>query len=123
MMESGLAMAKRPSTRTAPKSRRWLYVVLALFVLLVGTYGWFREPLHGYADVGTAYGARVACSCRYVAGRDLDSCKEDFLPGMDLVTLSEDDEEKSVTARFPLLASATAGYREGYGCVKEKWDD
>ena len=122
-MESGLAMAKRPATRSTRKSRRWPWAVLALLAVLAFAYGWYREPLHGYADVGTAYGARVACSCKYVAGRDLDSCREDFLPGMDLVSLSADEEEQSVTARFPLLASATASYREGYGCVMEGWDD
>lgn len=122
-MESGLAMAKRPASRSTRQSRRWPWVVLLVFAGLAFAYAWYREPLHGYADVGTAYGARVACSCKYVAGRDLDSCREDFLPGMDLVTLSADDEAKSVTARFPLLASATASYREGYGCVMEEWTD
>jgi hypothetical protein len=31
-------------------------------------------------------------------------------------------QARSVTARFPLLASQTATYREGWGCVLEKWD-
>ena len=29
---------------------------------------------------------------------------------------------KTVTARVPLLASATAEYRKDWGCVLEKWD-
>jgi hypothetical protein len=41
---------------------------------------------------------------------------------MEAVTLVEDDATKSVTARFPLVASATATYRKGYGCVLEPWD-
>jgi hypothetical protein len=41
---------------------------------------------------------------------------------MEAVTLVEDVEGKSVTARFPLVAEATATYREGYGCVLEKWE-
>jgi hypothetical protein len=40
---------------------------------------------------------------------------------MSLVRLSEDDRAKSVTASVPLLASETATYREGFGCVLEKW--
>ena len=41
---------------------------------------------------------------------------------MELVTLSEDRAAKSVTARFPLLTSETATFREGWGCVLEKWE-
>lgn len=80
----------------------------------------FWKPLNGYADVGTAYGAHVACSCRYAGGRSLEDCAKDFEAGMELVSLSEDRAEKSVTARFPLLASATATYREGWGCLLER---
>lgn len=43
------------------------------------------------------------------------------MPGMELVTLSEDTGARSVTARFPLLARQTATYREGWGCIGEKW--
>ena len=41
---------------------------------------------------------------------------------MELVTLSEDLEARSVTARFPLVSTTTATYREGYGCVLEEWE-
>lgn len=81
-----------------------------------------REQISGYAQVGSAYAARVACSCRLVAGRSLEDCEKDKLAGMELVTLVDDPAAKSVTARFPLVASNTATYREGYGCVLEKWE-
>ncbi len=41
---------------------------------------------------------------------------------MELVSLSEDAEARSVTARMLILASDTAAYREGYGCVLQPWD-
>ncbi|MEE4206020.1 MAG: hypothetical protein V2I39_07005 [Erythrobacter sp.] len=81
----------------------------------------WREPINGYAEVGTSYAARVACSCRFVAGRSLDDCAKDKLAGMELVTLVDDEQAKSVTARFPLVTDTTATYREGYGCVLEPW--
>lgn len=81
-----------------------------------------RTTIGGYAEVGTAYAARVGCSCRFVAGRSLESCEGDKVPGMEVVTLSEDIEAKSVTAAFPLVTSTTATFREGYGCVLERWD-
>lgn len=73
--------------------------------------------LRGQLDVGTAYGARVACSCHYIGGRDLSDCEKDFEPGMEIVGLSIDEEKRRVTASVPLLKSATAEFREGWGCV------
>lgn len=103
-----------------PRSRRrwWL---LAAIALLGAALVAFWRPIAGYAAVGTAYGAHVACSCRYAGGRSLADCQKDFEPGMELVSLSEDRAAKSVTASFPLIKSTTATYREGWGCVLEPW--
>ena len=98
--------------------RRVLWLGLAL---VVGLFAWFWAPLHAYARTGAAVGARVACSCRYLGGRELSDCRKDFEPGMELVMLSQDVAAKSVTARFPLIASATATYRPGLGCQLEPW--
>ncbi|HQV02482.1 MULTISPECIES: hypothetical protein [unclassified Novosphingobium] len=106
-----------PATRS-PWRRRMLMLGLALIVALLAV---FWKPLNGYAQAGTAYGARVACSCRFVGGRELSDCKKDFEPGMELVRLSEDAKARSVTASFPLLSSQTATYREGPGCQLEPW--
>lgn len=97
-------------------------LVFALVVLIAGLV-WFWGPLNGYARAGSAYGARVACSCHYVSGRSLDDCRKDFVPGMALITLTEDAKAKSVTARFPLLSRTTARLREGEGCVLDTWED
>ena len=110
-----------PNSAPPPRfSRRWLaWLVLALLAAL----GWFWQPVHSYAVTGASVGARVGCSCRFVAGRELSDCRKDFEPGMGLVTLSEDVDARSVTARFPLLSSQTATFREGWGCVLEPWND
>ncbi len=110
----------RPSGRQRPRYGLWL---LAIIALALGGAAWaFREPINGYGSIASAYSARVACSCRYVAGRSLEDCGKDRLAGMEMVTLVEDAETKSVTARFPLVAEATATYRKGYGCVLEPWE-
>jgi len=96
--------------------------VLAALVLLGAIALLYHEQIRGYSDTGTAFGARTACSCRYVAGRELSDCRKDFEPGMAFVFLSGDDDDRRVTAYFPLLASQTASYRKGYGCVLEPWD-
>ena len=115
-----MATAKRS---ISDRRRIWPQVLLAIVVLVAGMAWFYRAPIAGYSTAGAAFGARTACSCRYIAGRDLADCEKDFEPGMEVVFLSRDDEEKSVTARVPLLASATATYRDGFGCMLEPWDD
>jgi len=115
-------MAKSRSKRSSV-SRIGLWLLLLVGLGLAAALFAYREPITGYADVGTSYAARVTCSCRFVAGRDMEDCEKDKLEGMELVTLVDDAEAKSVTARFPLVTSNTATYREGYGCVLEKWED
>lgn len=103
------------------RTRRWLVALGAIVALLLAVLGWFWGTISGYAVTGASYGARVACSCRFAGGRSLPDCAKDFEPGMELITLSEDSQARSVTARFPLLARQTATYREGWGCQLEPW--
>jgi hypothetical protein len=123
-----MAMAKPPassnpaSSSTQPR-RRYLHWVLFVMAVLAGAGAFMWPQVRGYAITGTAYGARVACSCRFVGGRSLGDCRKDFETGMDLITLSEDPAARSVTARFPLIARQTATYRQGWGCVLEPWDN
>jgi hypothetical protein len=117
-----MATANTQAPKGIRLAGRWPRVTFGVIALLAGL-GWYYGPgLLDSAEAGTAYGARVACSCRYVGGRGLEDCRKDFEPGMGLVSLSEDSEAKSVTASVPLLASQTATYREGYGCVLERWE-
>jgi hypothetical protein len=90
-------------------------------VLLVAVGLLYREPINGYARTGAAFGARIACSCRYIAGRGLKDCRKDFEPGMQVVVLRDDADARSVTAYVPLLARETARYQPGYGCLLERW--
>lgn len=94
-----------------------------LVALLAAGWWYVREEVTGNAVAGTAYAARVACSCRHVAGRSLDDCAKDKLAGMELIRLSEIPEDRSVTASLPLIASDTARYREGFGCVLDPWGE
>lgn len=121
-----MAEPKTPVTSTLTReiphrrSRRWLaWVALAL----VAAGLWFRMPIMGYAQTGASYAAHVGCSCRHIGGRSLESCRDDFEPGMAVIMLSEDRQARSVTARFPMLSTQTATYREGQGCVLQPWKD
>jgi len=113
-----MATAKRQAKSKRPL---WLKLVLVLLLLALAVAAYARMTLAEQARLATAYGAHLACSCSHIGGRALDQCTHDFEPGMEAVFLTEDHEAKSVTATIPLVASATATYREGYGCVLEPW--
>ena len=117
-----MATAKRRSSASRKQRRTPPFATIALVVVVAGAAAWWTwgTEAMGYAEAGTAYGAKTVCSCRYIGGRDTKSCEQDFVPGMELVMLSEDDATRSVTASVPLIASHTAQYREGFGCVLER---
>lgn len=102
---------------------RIVLILLIIVVVAFAALAWvYRAPIQGYAGVSTSYMARVACSCRFVAGRDLEDCAKDGVAGMEIVSLSENPEAQSVTASIPFVNATTATNREGYGCVLESWE-
>lgn len=113
-----MATAKPTTSIPARRRRRALpWIVLAAVLALV----WFWQPMKARVVTATSEGARIACPCRFIAGRELSDCRDDLEPGMGLVLLSEDVEARSVTAWLPLLSSQTAIFQEGQGCVLENW--
>lgn len=92
----------------------WLLGFAVLFALFLV---WKLPSFKAQAELGSAYAARVGCSCRYVEGRSLASCQTDFEPGMEMVSLSEDPATKTITGSVPLLASRSARYAGASGCL------
>lgn len=96
------------------RARRWLAGVA---VLIAGVGIWQYPSIKGQAEAGSAYAARIGCSCRYVQGRSLNSCTTDFEPGMEMVSVDDDAEAKAVTGSVPLIASRTARFKGASGCI------
>lgn len=92
--------------------------IVVLLVLLAAAlvYALRMRPT---LELGVGYGAHVICSCRYIGGRSLQNCYNDYEPGMEPISIAEDAEAKRITASVPLLASRSAQFREGLGCVLE----
>lgn len=106
----------RPGLR---KAGMLIGVVLALVAL------WFVWNFNHYrsrAELAAAYGARVGCACRYVENRTMQSCTADISGASRFVSASDDPDEKTVHARVLPLASATARYRPGFGCLLDTAD-
>jgi hypothetical protein len=112
-----------PPRQRKPRRYGGLTALVCFVLFAAALLVWFWKPINGYALVGASYGARVGCACRHIGGRSLSDCRKDFVPGMALITLSEDAKAKSVTARFALLSRQTATFRAGEGCVLEPWAD
>ena len=98
---------------------KWIYLALAAAALPLVLLAWNWSVLRARAQVGAGFGARVTCSCRYVEGRSMESCKGDKEPGMWAVSLKDLPETQSVSAAVPLLASRIARYQPGWGCLLE----
>ncbi|MGH1432873.1 MAG: serine hydrolase domain-containing protein [Lewinella sp.] len=92
---------------------KWFLIVVV--ILLVGGY-WYAHPL---LKVGAGYAAKMACSCHYIQGRDLENIKAEDLnySALPLVKLSHNQEKKTIKASFFGLISQRAQFIEGRGCV------
>lgn len=106
------AKGQRSRLRTARNVLLGLAALAALWLI------WNWSSITGQAKIGAAYGAHIACSCRYIEGRDMASCETDKEPGMEIVSLSDDPENKRVTATVMFLAEAVAERRGAFGCLQ-----
>ena len=110
-------MATATSKSHFGKRRIAVYIAL---VILIAAIVWFAvnlPALKGNAKLGSAYGAHITCSCRYIEGRSLDDCAKDMEAGMEIVSVSDDPEHKRVTAWVPFLAKSVAELRGKSGCL------
>lgn len=95
---------------------RFLQTVVALVLLLaVAVFAYVRQMMP-VLQLGVGYGARVACGCRYIGNRPIESCTADFEPGMEAIRLRENTAQRTVTAYIPLIASRTARFDPLLGC-------
>jgi hypothetical protein len=88
---------------------------ILLVLLLIIAFNF--DAIKGNARLGAAYAAHVNCSCRYIEGRDSESCATDSEAGMGLLSISDDPEHKRVTASVLFLAKAAAEQRGDFGCI------
>lgn len=66
-------------------------------------------------QVGANFASKQACSCVFLSGRDVNSCKADFPPDY-VSVLSLDVQKDRVRATMLGVFSAEAQYEEGFGC-------
>jgi hypothetical protein len=94
-------------------------VITAAVVLASATGGYFLWQTSVAAGVGAAAMAKVACSCVFVDGRSLESCRADDPPGFEDVAVEIDNSAKAATGSVFGLISRRATYSQSYGCTLE----
>jgi hypothetical protein len=109
---SSVKSAKPPMS----KKRIAVFVAGALTAIVIFLLIFNFSALNGYARLGSSYVAHITCSCRYIEGRDMESCAEDGEPGTEIVNITDDPENKRITASVLFLAKAVAERRGDFGC-------
>lgn len=97
----------------------WRWIVLAVVTVVVAVGGYYGWRTAVAAEVGAAAIAKVACSCVFIDGRSLATCRADDPPGFESVDVHIDTASKSATGIVLGFISRRASYQDGYGCVLE----
>jgi len=100
-----------------------ILVVLTVIAVIGAVFwqAWLKDQV-AYARIATAYGAKSACSCRFVAGREMASCRGDFTQDLSMFTFADTDTDAGRGVRVSLLSglvSAHATYTPRQGCTLE----
>lgn len=106
---------------------------LLWFVLIVGivlgglSLALGLSPLALWANVtvGTAMGAKLGCSGRYLTGLDADQVQADlasYSAALGAVDVAYDDTQQRATATLFGMAPTSASYRQGMGCTLDIGD-
>jgi len=92
-------------------------LVFVLVLLVAGTVGWqvWGKKQVEFAQIATAYSAKQICSCRFVAGREMSSCQNDFT--LDISQLNISESGQTILSKAPLgMAHSKARYSPTLGC-------
>ncbi len=115
-MATATSNSQQPARFSKRRVAALLLVALAAMALVWTAMNF--GMLKGNASLGSGYMAHVTCSCRYVEGRSLEDCAKDNEEGTEIVSISDDPDNKRITASVPFLATAMAEKRGAYGCLQ-----
>lgn len=90
-------------------------VAVLAFAGLATWQFWLREQAQ-FAQIASAYGAKMVCSCRFVAGRPMDSCLTDFTTDLSVFRFRETGSTIRVSVPGGFIHSE-ASFTPGLGCT------
>lgn len=96
--------------------RKGLLIGAGVAVVIVAGALYFSRDTWATAKIGTVYVAKQTCSCLFVAGRPMDSCRTDYdLAALKPLTVETTDKSVKVSALAGLV-SARSEFEPGFGC-------
>lgn len=97
------------------RGKAWL-IAIVVVIALVAVAMFAGRDTWATAKIGTVYVAKQTCSCLFVAGRPLESCRTDYDPAaLEPLTVETSDSGVKVSALAGLV-SAQAKFEPGFGC-------
>ena len=94
-------------------------IIALVAAVLIGAVGYGLWQTSIAIAVGAAAVAKVICSCVFVDGRTLESCRADDPPGFEQVSVTIDPKTRSATGTVGGMISRRATFSEAYGCTLE----
>lgn len=91
-------------------------IVIMLGVAALLAWQFIIKDQIDLARVATPYGAKMVCSCRFVAERPMESCLADFTEDVSAVSFAEKHNSIRATVLGGVV-SATAVYEDDLGCT------
>lgn len=96
--------------------RKGLLIGAGVVVVIVAGAMYAGRDTWASAKIGTVYVAKQTCSCLFVAGRPMESCRTDYDPAaIKPLTVEALDQGVKVSALAGLV-SARAEFEPGFGC-------
>jgi hypothetical protein len=98
-------------TRSRAKNR-----VIVGIAVVIGFGAWVAHRVVEQAHIGTAYVAKLTCSCLFVSHRSMQSCATDYdAAAVRPLTREVDGHSVTVSALGHVIATR-AVFEQGFGC-------
>jgi hypothetical protein len=107
-------MARGKFWRKLMRTRGW--VIFGVAVVIAGVGAWTVHRVVEQAHIGTAYVAKLTCSCLFVSHRSLQSCATDY-DAAAVRPLTREVAAQSVTvSALGHVIATRAVFEPGFGC-------
>ena len=93
-----------------------LLIGAAVLVVIVGGAMYAGRDTWATAKIGTVYVAKQTCSCLFVAGRPMDSCRTDYDPAAIKPLTVEPLAQRRQSLRTRGTGLRSAEFEPGFGC-------
>lgn len=96
------------------RTRGW--VIVGIAVVIGGAGAWVAHRVVAQAHIGTAYVAKLTCSCLFVSRRSPQSCATDYDAAAVRPLTREVVGQSVIVSALGHLIATRAVFEQGFGC-------